>query len=116
MTADASLISLTAIEIRDLLLKGDVSPLDLLDTLEARVAEVDPQCAGQGVHHPARRRVGHPTVFDQRQVGLAHPGPASELGQRPLLRPSKPTQGRAERLGRSLGNGRIVLKRRVHGV
>ncbi len=41
MTADASLISRTATEIRDLLKTGDVSPLDLLDTLEARIAEVD---------------------------------------------------------------------------
>ena len=42
MTADASLISKTAIQVRDLLRTGEVSPLDLLDTIEARIAEVDP--------------------------------------------------------------------------
>ncbi|MDG2285692.1 MAG: amidase family protein, partial [Alphaproteobacteria bacterium] len=41
MSADASLIKKTATEIIDLLKADAVSPLDLLDTLEARVAEVD---------------------------------------------------------------------------
>jgi amidase len=41
MSADASLIKKTATEIIDLLKAEALSPLDLLDTLEARVAEVD---------------------------------------------------------------------------
>ncbi len=41
MPADTSLIRLTANAVRDLLLKGEVTPLDLLDALEARIAEVD---------------------------------------------------------------------------
>ena len=41
MTADSSLIPRTATEIVTLLRSGEVSPLDLLDTLEARIAEVD---------------------------------------------------------------------------
>lgn len=41
MTADASLIAKTAREIVDLLKTNEVSPLDLLDTLEARIGEVD---------------------------------------------------------------------------
>ena len=41
MTADTSLIDRTATEIVGLLRSGEVSPLDLLDTLEARTAEVD---------------------------------------------------------------------------
>jgi len=43
MPADMSLIPMTAVAIRDLLAKGEITPLDLLDTLEARVAAVDPQ-------------------------------------------------------------------------
>jgi amidase len=42
MSADSSLIRKTAVEVRDLLAKGEVTPLDLLDTLEARIAAVDP--------------------------------------------------------------------------
>lgn len=42
MPADSSLIPLTAVAIRDLLLTGEISPLDLLDTIEARIPEVEP--------------------------------------------------------------------------
>ncbi len=42
MTADATLIPMTAVAVRDLLLKGKISPLDLLDALEMRIAEVEP--------------------------------------------------------------------------
>ena len=41
MTADSSLIPRTATEIVALLRSEEISPLDLLDTLEARIAEVD---------------------------------------------------------------------------
>ncbi|MCY4590671.1 MAG: amidase family protein [Alphaproteobacteria bacterium] len=41
MTADNSLIPRTATEIVALLRSEEISPLDLLDTLEARIAEVD---------------------------------------------------------------------------
>ena len=41
--SDPTLIWKTATEIRDLLAKGEVSPLDLLDALETRVAEVEPK-------------------------------------------------------------------------
>ena len=41
MTADSSLIPRTATEIVNLLRSEKISPLDLLDTLEARIAEVD---------------------------------------------------------------------------
>ncbi len=42
MTADATLIPMTAVAVRDLLLKREITPLDLLDTLEARIREVEP--------------------------------------------------------------------------
>ncbi len=42
MAADATLIRKSAAEIVDLLKHGDVSPLDLIDTLEHRIAAVDP--------------------------------------------------------------------------
>ncbi len=42
MAADASLINRSAVEIVDLLRHGEVSPLDLIDALEARIAAVDP--------------------------------------------------------------------------
>lgn len=41
MTADNSLISATATDLVDRLRDGSVSPLDLIDTLEARIGEVD---------------------------------------------------------------------------
>ncbi|MEO9900555.1 amidase family protein [Nisaea sp.] len=41
--SDNTLIWKTATEIRDLLAKDEVSPLDLLDALETRVAEVEPK-------------------------------------------------------------------------
>lgn len=41
MSADPSLIRLTAVAVREKLVKGEVSPLDLIDTLEARIGEVD---------------------------------------------------------------------------
>ena len=41
MAADATLIAKSAVEIIDLLQRGEVSPLDLIDTLEQRIAEVD---------------------------------------------------------------------------
>lgn len=41
MPADSSLIRMTAVAIRDLLLKEEVTPLDLIDALEARIDEVD---------------------------------------------------------------------------
>lgn len=43
MSADKTLISRTATEMVALLDKGEVTPLDALDALEARIAEVDPQ-------------------------------------------------------------------------
>ena len=42
MANDPSLLPLSAHEIVDLLRIGAVTPLDLLDTLEARIAKVDP--------------------------------------------------------------------------
>ena len=42
MTADASLIHHTATELVKLLQRGEVSPLDLLDSLEERIAVVEP--------------------------------------------------------------------------
>lgn len=42
MGVDATLIEKSATEIVDLLHRGEVSPLDLVDTLEQRIAEVDP--------------------------------------------------------------------------
>ena len=42
MAADETLIPKTATEIARLLKAGEVSPIDLLDTLEARIAEVEP--------------------------------------------------------------------------
>ncbi|MBT5264868.1 MAG: amidase [Rhodospirillaceae bacterium] len=42
MTADKTLIAKTACEIVGLLKSDEISPLDLLDTLEERIAEVDP--------------------------------------------------------------------------
>ena len=42
MAADGTLIEKSATEIVGLLRTGDVSPLDLVDTLEQRIAEVDP--------------------------------------------------------------------------
>ncbi|UCH74744.1 MAG: amidase [Rhodospirillales bacterium] len=42
MAADATLIEKTAIEIVDLLRRGAISPLDLVDTLEQRLAVVEP--------------------------------------------------------------------------
>ena len=42
MTADASLINYTATELVELLQRGEVSPLDLLDSLEERIAMVEP--------------------------------------------------------------------------
>jgi amidase len=42
MAADATLIAKSASEIIDLLKRGDVSPLDLIDTLEQRIAAVEP--------------------------------------------------------------------------
>ena len=41
MTADSGLISKSATEVLAMLKSGDVSPLDLLDSLEARIGEVD---------------------------------------------------------------------------
>ncbi|UUX51904.1 amidase family protein [Nisaea acidiphila] len=41
--SDTSLIWKNATEIRDLLVKDEVTPLDLLDALEARVTEVEPK-------------------------------------------------------------------------
>lgn len=41
MSVDPTLISKTACDILDLLSKGDISPLDLLDTLEQRITDVD---------------------------------------------------------------------------
>ena len=41
MTADSGLINRSATEVLALLVSGDVSPLDLLDSLEARIGEVD---------------------------------------------------------------------------
>ncbi len=41
MTADLSLVNKTACEVLDLLNRGEVSPLDLLDTLEQRIDAVD---------------------------------------------------------------------------
>ncbi len=41
MASEAPLVALTATAIRDLLMRGEVTPLDLLDALEARIAEVD---------------------------------------------------------------------------
>ena len=43
MSADNTLISKTATEMVDLMDKGEVTPLDALDALEARIAEVDPK-------------------------------------------------------------------------
>ena len=43
MANDPQLIKKTAIEIIDLLRAGQVTPLDLLDTLEARIGAVDGQ-------------------------------------------------------------------------
>ncbi|MDH3229862.1 MAG: amidase family protein [Alphaproteobacteria bacterium] len=42
MAADATLIAKSAVEIIALLKRGDVSPLDLIDTLEQRIAAVEP--------------------------------------------------------------------------
>lgn len=42
MAADGTLIEKSAAEIVGLLKGGEVSPLDLVDTLEQRIAEVDP--------------------------------------------------------------------------
>jgi amidase len=42
MSVDGTLIEKNATEIVDLLKRGEVSPLDLVDTLEQRIAEVDP--------------------------------------------------------------------------
>ncbi len=42
MAADATLIEKGAVEIIELLRRGDVSPLDLIDTLEQRISTVDP--------------------------------------------------------------------------
>ena len=42
MANDQSLVKLAAHEIVDLLAIGAVTPIDLLDTLEARIAKVDP--------------------------------------------------------------------------
>lgn len=41
--SDNTLIWKTATEIRDLLAKDEISPLDLLDSLETRIAEVEPK-------------------------------------------------------------------------
>ena len=41
MAGDVSLTSLTACAVVDLLVRGDVTPLDCLDALEARVTAVD---------------------------------------------------------------------------
>ncbi len=42
MACDSTLIPKTAVEIRDLLQEGEITPLDLLDTLEARIPQVEP--------------------------------------------------------------------------
>lgn len=42
MTADSRLIGMTACDVVDLLQRQEVTPLDLLDTLEDRISDVDP--------------------------------------------------------------------------
>jgi amidase len=42
MTADSRLIDMTACDVVDLLQRQEVTPLDLLDTLEDRISDVDP--------------------------------------------------------------------------
>lgn len=42
MAVDATLIAMSAAEVVDLLNRGDVSPLDLIDMLEERIGTVDP--------------------------------------------------------------------------
>ena len=61
MAADATLIGKSAVEIIDLLTRGDVSPLDLIDTLEQRIAAVEPAinalptlCLGRARDHARR--------------------------------------------------------------
>jgi amidase len=61
MAADATLVAKGAVEIIVLLKRGEVSPLDLIDTLEQRIAAVDPAinalptlCLGRARDHARR--------------------------------------------------------------
>jgi amidase len=79
MSADSSLIRMTAVEVQNLLAKGEVTPLDLLDTLEARITAVDPAvnalpvlCFDRAREH-ARKLMEKPVGERGRLAGLPVP-------------------------------------------
>ena len=79
MANDPSLIALSAHEIVDLLRIGAVTPLDLLDTLEARIAKVDPALNAlptlcfERAHMHARELMKRPPVERGHLAGLPIP-------------------------------------------
>ena len=79
MANDPSLIPLSAHEIVDLLRIGAVTPLDLLDTLEARIAKVDPALNAlptlcfERAHMHARELMKRPPVERGHLAGMPIP-------------------------------------------
>lgn len=79
MANDPSLLPLSAHEIVDLLRIGAVTPLDLLDTLEARIAKVDPAINAlptlcfERAHMHARELMKRPAVERGHLAGLPIP-------------------------------------------
>lgn len=74
-----SLIQKTAVEVHSLLVKGDVTPLDCLDALEARIAAVDgainalPTLCFERAHTAARELMKRPLAERGRLAGLPVP-------------------------------------------
>jgi amidase len=79
MAGDVSLTSLTACAVVDLLVRGDVTPLDCLDALEARMTAVDgtvnalPILCFERAREQARRLMERPLGERGRLAGLPVP-------------------------------------------